>query len=278
LQPLLFPSHYQFPGDVWGNSGFQYNGGSSNYNSAQVTVDKHLSHGLQVLGTYTWSHSLDVGSSFEDIAFLFGGGSDAYGNLKRDYGDSAFDTRHRFTVSTSYDIPNINKLSVFSWMPSRIFGGWRVTGVNAYQTGQPIVIEDRNNWSLTCSTSLAFYSCPDRPNLVATPVALDPRDSTSHLFFTPSSFVNNNVGTQGTTRRGWLHGPSFWNIDFSLQKDTKITEGTAIQVRAEAFNLLNHTNFANPTGNFSSGNFGKVTAIRNFQNSRLVQLGAKFIF
>ncbi|PYX84291.1 MAG: hypothetical protein DMG70_07165 [Acidobacteria bacterium] len=68
----------------------------------------------------------------------------------------------------------------------------------------------------------------------------------------------------------------FWNMDFSLQKETKITERTVIQLSADAFNLLNHTNFARPIGRFDSSLFGRVTAITG--NPRLLQLGARFIF
>jgi hypothetical protein len=291
--PLRFPQFFPYDPTVVGHSGIQYNGGESKYDSLQVTVDKHLSHGLQLLGTYTWSHARDTGSSFEDISFLTGGGFDAYGNLQRDYADSAFDTRHRFTLSGSYDIPNLNKL--IPAIPSRVFGGWRFTALNAFQTGIPIQFQDSENRSLTCSTAVSFYSCPDRPDLIG-PVTsgLDPRNSNfttagvsctfnttgcgANYFFLPNAFGKNALGTEGTTPRSFLHGPSFWNIDASIQKDTKITERTSIQLRAEAFNLLNHTNFANPTGSLTSANFGRITTIRNFTNSRLVQLGAKFIF
>ncbi|MBZ5568748.1 MAG: carboxypeptidase-like regulatory domain-containing protein [Acidobacteriia bacterium] len=280
--PGNFPSHYPFDPNIFAQSGMQHTNANSIYNSLQVTVDKHLSHGLQVLGTYTWAHAMDQGSSFEDIAFLANGGSDPYGNLKRDYGDSAFDTRHRFTVSSSYDVPNLNKLSMFSWMPSRVMGGWRLTGIYAWQTGQPIIFQDNSDNSLTCAGNYTFYACPDRPDVVFKPKALDPHTAVfgtlNHYFFDPGAFEPNALGTLGTTRRGFLHGPSYANIDFALQKDTKVTEGTTIQLRLEAFNLFNHTNFANPTGNSSSANFGRVTSIRTNTNSRLVQLGAKFIF
>ncbi len=291
-EPLLFPQFFTYDPNIFTLSGIQYNGGTSRYDSLQTTVDKHLSHGLQLLGTYTWSHARDTGSSFEDISFLTAGGFDAFGNLQRDYGDSAFDARHRFTITGSYDIPNLNKL--ISVIPSRIFGGWRITGTHAYQTGFPIQFQDTRNRSLTCSAAFSFYSCPDRPDLLGPVTITDPRNTfltaagvpctpgpstcRANYFFNPSAFGPTTFGTEGSVGRGFLHGPAFWNIDFSLQKDTKITEGTAIQLRAEAFNLLNHTNFANPSGSITSSSFGRSTAIRSFTNSRLVQLGAKFIF
>jgi hypothetical protein len=78
--------------------------------------------------------------------------------------------------------------------------------------------------------------------------------------------------------RGFLRGPGYWNTDFSIQKDTMITEGTRIQLRLEAYNVFNHTNFANPNGDVNSSNFGRISALRRFTNPRLVQLAAKFIF
>lgn len=234
--------------------------------------------GLGLQATYAWAHSLDTTSSFEDTSFQSAGGVDVYGNLRRDYGDSAFDGRHRFVTSASYDLPNLNR--ILSWMPNYLFGGWRVTGINTYQTGIPIAFQDSRNRSLTCSTVYNYYACPDRPDLVFQPQPLDPRtagfNGKTNYFFDPSAFKDNALGTEGTTRRGQLHGPKFWNLDFSLQKETKITEHTSITLGADAFNIFNHANFARPTASFSSSNFGRVTAITG--NPRLVQLGARFIF
>ncbi|HKW62462.1 MAG TPA: carboxypeptidase regulatory-like domain-containing protein [Candidatus Acidoferrum sp.] len=280
-QDVNFPNHQQFPGNIFGGIGWERNQGWSNYNALQLTVDKHLSHGLQMLGTYTWSHALDVGSSYEDTAFVGAGSFDPYGRLQRDYGNSAYDARHRFTVSFTYELPNLNKLSAFSKMPSRVFGGWRLSGINILQSGQPIILVDQNQLSLTCVNHV-YYSCPDRPDLVKMPVALNPRTASfgglKNYFFDPSSFTDNALGTLGNTTRNFFHGPGFWNTDFSVQKDTSITEKTTFQMRLEAYNLFNHTNFANPVGDVSSGNFGRITGIRTGSNSRLVQLGAKFIF
>jgi hypothetical protein len=280
-QSTNFPNHQAYPGNIIGGIGWERNQGWSNYNALQITVEKHATHGLQVLGTYTWSHVLDVSSSYEDTAFVGAGSFDPYGRLQRDYGNAAFDARHRFTVSFNYDVPNLNKLSMFHWMPSRIFGGWGLTFINLLQSGQPIIFSDGNQFSLTCPNFI-YYSCPDRPDLVKMPVKLDPRTATfgglNNYFFDPSSFTDNALGTLGNTTRNFFHGPGFWNTDFGLRKDTSITEGTSIELRFEAFNLFNHVNFANPVGDVSSGNFGRITGIRLGSNSRLIQLGAKFIF
>jgi hypothetical protein len=280
-QDVNTPNHQQFPGNIFGGIGWERNQGWSNYNALQTTVEKHLTRGLQLRGSYTWSHALDVASSYEDTAFVGAGSFDPYGRLGRDYGNSAYDARHRFTVSFAYDIPNLSKLSAFHWMPSRIVGGWGLTGINILQTGQPIVLSDSSQRSLTCVNHV-YYSCPDRPDLVSMPQALNPRTATfgglNDYFFDPGSFTENAVGTLGNVTRNFFHGPGFWNTDFAVKKDTAITEGMTIQLRLEAFNLFNHVNFANPVGDAADPNFGRVTAIRLNSNPRLVQLGAKFIF
>jgi len=278
--PLSHPDFYPYNGAIWGSPGQQTNGGWSNYNSLQFTLEKHLSRGLEFLSSYTYSHSLDVSSSFEDTAFQASGGVDAYGNFSRDYGSSAFDARHRWVFTLDYEIPSLKHM--WSAAPDRIFGGWRISGINTLQTGFPVNLQDSNNRSLACDIFQSFYGCPDRPDFVSVPTILNPKTSIigtkAHYWFNPSAFAQNAIGTEGNVGRGFLRGPGLWNTDFSLQKDTRITEGKTLQLRFEAYNLFNHTNFANPVGDIASGNFGRISAIRNFTNSRLIQLGAKFLF
>jgi hypothetical protein len=280
-QPVLFPSHYPLPGDVFGNSGMQHSNGWSNYNSLQITADKRVSHGLEFLASYTWSHSLDTSSSFEDTSFQLAGAYDPYGRLSRDYGSSAFDARNRFALTFSYEIPSLHH--VYSAIPGRLVEGWRLVGQTILQSGFPINFEDSNELSLTCSTSFSFYACPDRPDIVSTPHALNPRTSANHLWFAPASFTDNALGTLGNTPRGYFRGPGYWGSNFSIQKDTAITERTTFEMRLEAFNVFNHANFANPDADVASSTFGNVLSLRPFlvtagESSRLVQLGAKFIF
>jgi len=280
--PVNFPNLFLYPGDIWGNSGMQHTSGTSNYNSLQITADKRVTHGLQFLTSYTYAHSLDTGSSFEDVAFQSAGSFDPYGNRARDYGSSAFDARHRLTFVFSYDFPRPSFGPAF--VP-RVLGGWRVTGQTVVQAGFPVNLQDSNELSLVCSTTYSFYACPDRPDFVSTPHLLDPRASANHQWFDPASFTDNAVGTLGNVSRGFLRGPGYWGTNFSIQKDTKITERMNIQLRLEAYNVFNHANFANPDGDVASATFGRILSLRPFVNngpspegSRLVQLAAKFIF
>ena len=260
---------------------------TSNYNALQVSAEKHLSHGLRFRAAYTWSHSLDDGSSFEDLGSGFRA-SDPF-NRHNDYGDSIYDARQRFVLSYTYDLPSVRRFSAFERVPSRLTDGWRMTGITTFQSGFPISLFDSSLSSLTCNGSFTFYGCPDRPDAIAPPKILDPRTGqigtganlVDHLFFEPTSFVVPPAGRLGNSGRNFFHGPGINNFDFALFKDTKLTESTRIEVRVEFFNLFNHTQF-NPVeqvngviGDSSSPSFGRVLGA---QSSRVIQLGAKFFF
>jgi hypothetical protein len=95
------------------------------------------------------------------------------------------------------------------------------------------------------------------------------------MWFDTSQFAVNAPGTFGNSGRNILRGPRFFNTDIALIKDTRITEGTSIQLRAEAFNVFNNVNFNGPTTNRSSGQFGRITSA---QDPRILQLALKFVF
>ena len=83
------------------------------------------------------------------------------------------------------------------------------------------------------------------------------------------------LGAPGNANRRFFHGPGLNNTDLGLEKDLRVTEGTSFQLRAEFFNVWNHTQFLTPVGNFISSNFGQVTAA---QDPRIGQVSVKFLF
>jgi hypothetical protein len=91
----------------------------------------------------------------------------------------------------------------------------------------------------------------------------------------PGAFAAQTPGTFGSANRRFFHGPGLLNTDFALEKTTAITERTAVEFRAESFNIFNHAQFNNPSGNFASSNFGVVTSARA---PRIGQLSLKFVF
>ena len=117
------------------------------------------------------------------------------------------------------------------------------------------------------------------PNAIAPVVIQDARNRGSNgrpnMYFSPSSFSSEVLGTIGNANRRFFHGPGLLNTDFGISKNIAVTESTAFQIRAEFFNIFNHTQFNNPNGNFSNATFGQVTSARP---PRIGQLSAKFIW
>jgi len=106
---------------------------------------------------------------------------------------------------------------------------------------------------------------------------LDPRNldaNGGNRYFLASAFQENTVlGTFGTSPRRFFHGPGIINTDFGMSKRTRITESMAFEIRGEFFNIFNHTQFSNPSGNISSSRFGLVSSARD---PRIGQVSAKF--
>ncbi len=276
--------------------------GNSRYSSLQASWNKRMSHGLQMLVAYTYSHSIDNTSGFE--ASSFGGGGFGAGGFVRaanpycpacDYGNSIFDARHRLSISYQYNIPSIRKLSFFHNAPSRVFDGWMVAGVATFQTGFPLDIVDNNFASGFCMFQVSDFACPDVPNITGKVQYGNPRSfaplvpaneggdgkaTVSNAWFDGSVFTQEASGTFGNIGRNSLRGPGINNFDIGLYKDTHINERMYFQMRIEFYNVLNHTQFTSANGGIDNGfgdgaSFGEVFSAAA---PRLIQLAAKFYF
>ena len=270
--------------------------GWSNYNALWVSLQRHLSHGLQIDGNYTWSKALDETSqnnSTVSVANSF--------NIAQDYGPSDYDARHHFTVSAIYDLP---------FRGNRVVEGWRLSTITTLQSGNPLRVVAGSVPAIAgvapSATSTTFTgNTTNRPDLLQ-PVTLvqqfvsggvqwipnavcDPRAgacSSSAVFAMPVAAVGGkNVFHFGNLARNSILGPDFKNADVSLAKVTKITERLNTEFRAEVFDLFNHPNLGNPislTAQPGSTNFGVIQNTRNptgdAGSSRQIQLSLKLLF
>jgi hypothetical protein len=279
---------------VYGSIDQILSGGNSNYNALQASVNKRLSHGLQFLVSYTYSRSFDDTSGFENSSFgEYGGETGGFGGSIRssnpycfpkcDYASSSYDARQRLVISYVYQIPGFHG----DWIVSRLTRGWAITGITTFQTGFPLDIADLSEPSGGCQAG--DFTCWDGPNQVAPVHYLNPRST--GMWFDPSAFAQvacapscpaagvspTSAVAYGNAPRNPLRGPGINNFDFLLYKDTAITERMKVQLRLEAYNIFNHTQF-DPNGvvtDVIAGNFGAITAA---ENPRLMQIAAKFIF
>jgi hypothetical protein len=259
--------------------------GSSNYHSAQISLEKAPTHGFQFQLSYTFAHALDNGSGFENSGF---GGANGRGYNQYDqtlnYGNSTYDARHHFVFAPVYISPLINGRP-FS-LASLALSGWQVSGILTASTGLPYDISygGGSSNSLYCDIATpSFYACPDIPEQIAPLVRLNPRIRNSSGFspyFSPSSFAPEPIGSFGNISRDKYHGPGYNNTNLVLAKNFILSaSGTLrLQLRLESDNVFNHTNFGNPDGNFNDGTFGQVTSLTGSATSRITQLGGKFYF
>jgi hypothetical protein len=302
-QNFYYPNHTTYPQADTSNfgtgpSGVGYNlipsiglistSTSSNYNSLQVSVDKGLTHGLQMQASYTLSHALDNGSSFENTGF---GGSRGYNQYQPslNYGNSQYDARHRFVIAPVYTVPTSKSGSSFS--PRNLaLAGWEITGIATFATGQPfdIAYNGATSRSLWCSANWSYYACPDVPQQTAPIVLANQRQhiivggqaANKTAYFTggaTGSFAAEPLGSFGNISRFKYHGPGINNTNLIIGKNIPVSsDGTRyLQLRIESDNVFNHTQFSNPSGSYTSANFGLITAAAAGRQS---QLGAKFYF
>ena len=198
---------------------------NSNYNALWVSATQKTSHGLQFNGSYTWSHSIDdVSRNNEGIVFQ---NSD---NIFASRSNSDFDVRHRFVANAIYDLP---------FHSNRVVSGWEVAPIFTWQTGNPFTI--------VLSNSSAINGVAN----TVTPTVSAPIQVSGNPFgqwiANPSVFeVPQPANTFGNVQRNSVYGPGFTNLDLALVKNTKLTERVTLQVRADAFDALNHPNYGQP--------------------------------
>lgn len=279
---------------IYGSVDTIYSGANSNYNSLQVSLNKKLTHGLQFLAAYTYAHSLDEASSFENSTFGgIGGGNLGYGGFggiratnpycfpQCDYASSIFDAKHRFVLSYFYQIPGIHSSS---WIASHLTSGWTIAGITTFQTGFPLDVIDSSFPSGGYQAAVSDFSSWEGPNQVAPVKYYDPRTSPNHAWFSASSFAPvtpngdpTSVVSYGDAPRNPLRGPGLNNWDFQLYKDTQINERVKFETRIEFYNVFNHTQFdaLGVITDINNPNFGLETAAHD---PRRIQLAGKVYF
>ena len=230
------------------------NAATSDYNALQAQFQRRLSSGLQMLLSYTWSHSIDdgsAGSAFLLSNLLLPGGS----NENR--GPSDFDIRHTFTAGMTYDVPVFTRNAA----AKVLLGGWSIESLVFARSAAPVDVEDAQ------LTSVGPNTIAVRPDLVpGQPLYLFGSQYPSGKAFNPDAFTNPPTDPvtglplrQGDVPRNFMRGFGAAQWDFAVHRDFPIHESLHLQFRAEMFNVLNHPNFGPPSGNFGMGGFGVST-------------------
>jgi hypothetical protein len=241
--------------------------GSSSYHSLQVKVNKRLSRGFSILGSYTTGKILtDTApflTSFLDPAPGF---QDVY-NRRLDRAIATQDIAQRLVISYVWEIPvargnapRIAKLTL---------GGWQLNGITTFQSGQPVVI----------TNAVPTTSGATRPNNVGRSARKEGRvHDRLAAYFDTSAFFAPGPFEFGSTARTLpdVRTDGVRNFDVSLFKNFAITERSTLQLRGEFFNIFNTVRFDGPNGGFGNPAFGSINATENLP--RNVQLALRFSF
>jgi hypothetical protein len=244
---------------------------NSNYHSLQTLLTRRLGGASQVNVAYTWSKNLT-----DNISDRSDAPENSYNN-RLDRGRAVLDRRHVFTANYIYEVPFFNKRHDFA---GNVLGGWEMTGVITLQSGLPYT--PTTNFDAAGLGNVPALVAGNRPNVLC-----DPNQGAPHTFeqwFNTSCFQQNPTAPPfpnvvGNAGRGIIDGPPTKRVDFSLFKNIKLGEKARLQLRGEAFNVFNHTNFRSLSSSskisITSSTFGQVFAVRDPRN---IQLGVKFIF
>jgi hypothetical protein len=234
---------------------------NSNYNSFQISAERKASD-ITFLLAYTYSKAIDNSSGFSDWV--------NFSNYRLSRALSSFDLTHNFVASYNWAIPFPR---LFGKAPKRLTQGWNISGISRFSTGFPISLSESSD-----DNSLTGDSANDTPNAIGKVVTQNPHQpgpNGPNTYFLPGAFAPETYGGFGTASRRFFHGPGILNTDFGLEKVTSITETISLQFRAEFFNIFNHTQFKNPSGNYNSSTFGVVTSARD---PRIGQLSVKVLW
>ena len=243
------------PGTALGNITQAESSGNSSYNALWIGATKRLAHHLQFNASYTWSKSLDY-TSFSTGGILVQNSND----LHAERGLSDFDARHRVVVSALYELP---------FRGSELVEGWQLASIVQSQSGNPLNIVVSNSTVNGVANTL-------RPDVTGPINVIGNVDR----WFDSSVFIP--VARFGNLGRNVVIGPRFDNIDFSVIKNTSLSESVDLQFRAEFFDVFNHANFGRPGNVVGTQSFGRITSTRfptgESGSSRQIQFALKLSF
>ena len=239
-------------------------GGVLDYHGLFAKVQRRFANGISLLGAYTFAKSVDYNSDNDGLVTVL----NVYNVEGYNRAVSDYDIKHTLSFSGIYELPFARQ--------NKILGGWQTSGMLYYRTGYPFTV--------TSTQGMLSTGTGNRPNIVGDPVLADP---TIDRWFDASAYqqTTDTTGTFGNVGRNTLRGPGQFNIDMALIKITRFGRFN-LELRAEAFNILNHPQFAaRPNSTIGNAAVGTITAL--LQNpscatcgttERQVQFAAKITF
>jgi hypothetical protein len=275
-QPLLGRRNPQFQG-IWQ----RITDAESSYNALQVGANKRFAQGWRAQLSYTLSKSIDDSSGInsQDFSNVVQYGLDWY-DPEFDRGLSAFDARHNLTFNASWELPIFRSST---GLAGALLKGWQLNNITTIRSGHPFTVQLGFNRSGNLNTT--GFSMHERPDVVA---GCDPVLGGPDRYWDIACFSMPAANTRGNAPRNSVVGPGLASVDLSLVKSLTLGSARHLEIKVEAFNVLNRANFAVPSGRtaFTGVNadgspaiaptWGRITS--TVTTSRQIQLGAKIVF
>ncbi len=269
----FFPATAPLRNSTWAGVRIATTDANSNYNALLVSVEKRLSHGLRLQGSYTYSKTMSDADAVFGSDLISGEHQvmDPY-NPRLDRAPSSFSMKHSLVFSYSYEVPFSG-----AGFSEKLLKGWQLNGITTINSGTPFPVTAQC-CSGNGSTASAIQERPDLlPGKNNNPILGGP-----DKYFDDSVFALAAPGYYGNLGRNTTIGPGLATVDFSLIKNTAITEKLNLQFRGEFFNILNHANFSTPAfvvfdqSGKRLANAGRITSTDTA--SRQIQLALKLLF
>lgn len=234
-------------------------GGSASYHAALFSLEKRFSKHYSMFANYTWSHCINDGEYYEAVGVELDYQNPD--NRRADRGNCAADRRNAFNLSGVVSTPDFSN----RWTEN-IVGHWQLTAiVRAYSGDSFVPTTGGVDNALTGTNN-------QRPNVNGDWRLSNPGPNG---WFNTSVFSPNAAGTYGNAPRGLIVGPRYTNTDMAIFRSFPVFHDQSLTFRAEAFNLLNHTQFSDPVQATNSAAFGKIQAA---SDPRIMQLALKYMF
>jgi hypothetical protein len=275
---------------------YKTSGGRDSYDSMQLSVVRHSASGVTLNAQYTLGHSRGT-SAGSNETITVGNNARDIKDFDYDLGDNNFDVRHNFNTSLVYALPFGNGrkyLSSIGSVGNAILGGWQVSTIVNARSGVPInVLITRADVVFVDAAGVVYGSAgagrtavvntpgggssrsTRRPDLVA---GVNPYLDADRNFINPAAFTTPKPGTFGNVPRNFLHGPMFRQLDLTLNKQFRLSEGVTVDFRSEFFNIFNLTNFANPGATLAGSTVTGTTALVNQPGTPFTQAAAGSTF
>jgi hypothetical protein len=237
--------------------------GYTNYNGLLATLDRRLSRGITATANYTWSHGIGDFQSYSTGGTYVSAIPSQTSTLER--GNTDLDIRQRFTMMLNYVLPFGSGLTGWKGIIGK---DWHFNAIDVWETGSPFTVLNSSPLSNTGVSS-------DRPNQAGSAHLSNPSIAE---WFNTSVFQPQTLGTIGSERRNPIYGPHFRHFDGAVAKDFKFGERYTLNARAEAFNLTNTPNFAQPGATVGTTTIGTISSTRATSTPRDLQFALRLTF